>query len=69
MNKVCLPANRQVVDGDLPKVLLVVNDEQASEWDAGLLVQHSVVASDAVRLVTDQGNVHGAETTCKQFHV
>lgn len=48
MNKESLPANRQVVDGDLPKVLLVVNDEQASEWDAGLLVQHSVVAGDAV---------------------
>lgn len=55
------PSHRQVVDGDLAQVLLVVDDEQAAEGHAGLLVQHAVVARDALRLVAQQRDVHGAQ--------
>ena len=58
-----LPSYRQVVNGDLAQVLLVVDDEEAAEGDAGLLVEHAVVARDAVRLVADERDVHRAQTT------
>lgn len=65
---VFLPSDRQVVDGDLAKVLLVVNDEQSSEGDARLLVEHAVVAGDAVGLVADDRDVHGAQASCNTKH-
>lgn len=59
------PSHGQVVDGDLAQVLALVHDEEAAEWDASLLVQHTVVARDAVRLVADDRDVHGAQATCR----
>lgn len=54
-------SHRQIVNGDLAQILLVIDDEQAAEGDAGLLVQHTVIAGHLHRLVGQQGNVHAAK--------
>lgn len=56
------PPHGQVVDGDLSEVLFVVDDEESPEGYPGLLVEHAVVPGDAVRLVADDGDVHGSQT-------
>lgn len=53
----------QIVDGHLTQVLLVVDDEEAAEGNARLLVQHAVVATHLHRLVREQGNVHRSQAT------
>jgi len=52
----------QIVDGDLAQVLLVIDDEQAAEGDAGLLIENAIGAGHLHRLVGQQGNVHAAQT-------
>jgi len=59
----------QIVDGDLAQVLLVIDDEQAAEGDASLLIEHSIVAGHLHRLVSQQWNVHAAQTTLLPWRV
>lgn len=54
-------ANGQIVDGDLAQILLAVDNEEATEWNARLLVEHAVVASDLHRLVGQQRDGQVAE--------
>lgn len=57
------PSDRQIVDRDLPKGALVVDDEEATERYTRRLVKHSVVARDLARLVGQQRNSQLAQTT------
>lgn len=56
-------AHGQVVDRHLAQILLVVDDEEAAEGDAGRLVQHAVRLAHLHGLVGKQGDVHLAQTT------
>lgn len=52
----------QVVDGDLTKVALIVNDEKTTESNAIILLEDSVVFSDLAGLVCEEGDLHVSET-------
>jgi len=56
------PTNGQIVDSDLPDVVLVVNDEQAPVGDAGIGNHDSVSLADGVVDVGDQRDLHLAQT-------
>lgn len=51
----------QIIDGDLAEVLLVIDDEEATEWDASLLVQNTIIAGHLHRFVGQEGDVHAAQ--------
>lgn len=52
----------QVIDGHLTQILLVIDDEEATEGNARLLIQHSVSPAHLHGLVREQGNIHGTQT-------
>lgn len=62
MNNV--PSNWQVVDGDLTKILFAVDDEETTEGDATLLIEYTVFARYAMRLVRYYRNVHRPQSAC-----
>lgn len=53
----------QIVDGHLAEILLSIDDEQATEWDTALLLEHSVVTGDLHRLVGQQWDAQLAQTS------
>lgn len=53
-------ADREIVDGDLPDLLLRVDDEETSQRDASLLDVDAVLLGEAVCVVCDQGQVEHA---------
>lgn len=55
-------SDRQIVHGNLAQILLAIDDEETTEWNAGLLVEHSVITSDLQRLVGQQRDVQVTET-------
>lgn len=56
-------SNRQVVDGDLAQVLVAVDDEEATEGDAVLLLEHSVRAGNGATLVGKKGDFHLSQSS------
>ncbi|ESL05640.1 Tryparedoxin peroxidase [Trypanosoma rangeli SC58] len=58
-----IATNWEVIDGDLPQVLLRVDDEKAAVRHTVLLLQHAVRLHDGLGLVGKNGNVHLAEPT------
>lgn len=46
----------------MTEVLVLVDDEQATEWDSSLLVEHAIGARQFSALVGKQGNVHFAKS-------
>lgn len=57
-----LPSHGQVVDGDLTHILLRIDDEESTERDSRLFVEHAVVAGNLKVFVREQRNIHLAET-------
>jgi len=57
-----LPSHRQVIDGNLTQILLIVDDEESAERNSRLLVEHAVITGDLEVFVREQRNVHFAET-------
>lgn len=53
----------QIIDSDLTQILFAIDDEQATEWNARLFVEHTVVTSDLHRLVGQQRNGQMSEST------
>ena len=51
------PSNGQVIDGDLPDLAVTVDDEEATEGDSVVLLEHAVGPGDGQVLVSDQGDV------------
>lgn len=58
-----VPADAEVVDGDLADDALGVDDEQPAERDPRVLDEHPVVARHAQVLVREDGDVHLPEAT------
>ena len=55
------PSHREVIDSDLPDNPMGINQEQASQRDAFLLNQHTIVLCDTVVLVAQQRDVDLAQ--------
>lgn len=62
-------ANWQIVYGDLTQFLIAIDDEQATEWNARLLIQHAVVTGDLLRFVSQQWNIQTAQTTLLAWRI
>lgn len=53
----------KVVDGDLSQILLDVDDEESSEGEPLVILQHTVGPGDFHGLISQEGNVHLAQAT------
>lgn len=54
-------SHRKIIDCYLAQNAVLVDDEQSTEGDAALLVEHPVAPGDAHGLVGQQGDAHLAE--------
>lgn len=59
----------QIVDGNLPKVLCAINDEQPSERYTGFFVQHPVITGNFHWFIGQQWNVQRAQAALLTFRI
>lgn len=57
-----ITTNTQIVDTDVPQNLLVVDNESASQGNSSI-IEDSVVGSDLLLDISQEGNVDAAETS------
>jgi len=58
-----IPANREVIDSDLPEGAIAIDDKKTSEGDTICLLENSISPADGHALVSQERNLHVPKTS------